>query len=105
MTTTVTTTVNLNYVLGQLVRLLIPEVYGGQQFNEQEAYVISIPNPNQVTLLLDSSKFNTFTANPSSNTTQPQIVAVGDANTGVTNTGRSGNGTFIPGSFIDISPA
>ena len=105
VTTTVTTTVNNNYVLGQLVRLLIPEVYGGQQFNEQEAYVISIPNPNQVVLLLDSSKFNIFTAHPSSGITPPQIIAVGDINTGVTNTGRSGNGTFIPGAFIDISPA
>ena len=104
ITTLVTTTVNHNYVIAQLVRLLIPEIYGGQQFSEQEAYVISIPNPNQVILLLDSTIFDTFTADPASGTTQPQIIAVGDVNTGVTNTGRTGNGTFIPGSFIDISP-
>lgn len=104
-TTLVSTTIDNNYVIGQLVRLLIPEIYGGQQLNEKEAYVISIPNPNQVILLLDSSQFDTFTGNLSSGTTPAQIAAVGDINSGVTNTGRSGNGTFIPGSFIDISPA
>ncbi len=105
MTTLVATIGNHNFVLGQLVRILMPSIYNAPQFNEQEAYVISIPQPNEVTLLLDSSKFNTFIANFFSETTQPQILAVGDANTGVTNTGRSGNGTFIPRSFIDISPA
>lgn len=104
MTTVVTTTANHNYVLGQLVRLLIPEVYGGQQFNEQEAYVIEIPTSNQVTLLLDSTQFNVFTANSSSGTTQPQIAAIGDVNTGQNNTVPSSTTTYIPGSFIDISP-
>lgn len=105
VTTLVATVGNHNYVVGQLVRLLVPEIYGAAQFNEQEAYVIDIPQPNEVTLLLDSTNFNILIPNFMSGTTQPQIVAVGDVNTGATNTGRSGNGTFIPGSFIDISPA
>lgn len=105
VTTLVSTIGNHNFVIGQLVRLLVSEVYKAYQFNEKEAYVISIPNPNEVVLLLDSSNFNTYVTNFFSGTTQPQIFAVGDVNTGVTNTGRSGNGTFIPGSFIDISPA
>jgi len=37
--------------------------------------------------------------------TKPQIVPVGDNNSGVINSnGRNHNGTFIPGSFINISP-
>lgn len=105
MTTLVTTTVNHNYVIGQLVRLLISEVYNALQFNEQEAYVISIPNPNQVTLLLDSAKYNTFVADPTSGTTQPQIVAVGEINTGVNNTGRTEMGhSFQDHSLTSVLP-
>ena len=104
-TTTVTTTVNHNYVVGQLVRLLISQLYGAFQLNEQSAYVISIPAANQVVLNLDSTKSNVFVANPSSGSTQPQIVAVGDVNTGQINAnGPSQVTTYIPGSFIDISP-
>jgi len=34
-----------------------------------------------------------------------QILAIGDVNQGAINSlGRRNNGTFIPGSFIDISP-
>ncbi len=103
--TTVTTTINHNYVIGQIVRLVISQLYGSFQLNEQEAYVLSIPAADQVILALDSSNANPFVANLSSGTTQPQIVAVGDVNSGTINsTGRLNNGIYIPGSFIDISP-
>ena len=105
-TTLVTTTVNHDYVVGQLTRLLIPQIYGSFQLNEQESIVIAIPAANQVLLNLYSSHADLFVSNPTSNTTQPQIVAVGDVNSGPINAqGRVNNGTFIPGSFIDISPA
>jgi hypothetical protein len=104
-TTLLTTTVNHNYIVGQLVRLLISQLYGCRQANEQTAFVNSVPNPNQVVLALDSSSFDPFVANPTSGSTQPQIVAVGDLNTGPINSqGRLNNGTFIPGSFINTSP-
>jgi hypothetical protein len=104
-TTVVTTTVNHNYVIGQLVRLLISQLYGARQFNEQVAYVIAIPSSTEITLQLDSSFYDVFIPNPTSGT-QPQVVAVGDINTGQINpNGRMVNGTFIPGSFIDVSPA
>lgn len=103
-TTTITTSVNHNYVIGQLVRLLIPERYGSRQLNEQQAYVISIPSANQVTLDLYSVGVTAFVASPMFGPTRPQIVAVGDINTGQINLGRSGNLTYIPGSFINISP-
>jgi hypothetical protein len=102
-TTIITTTVNLDYSIGQLCRLIIPPLFGCRQLNEQEGYVISLPSTNQVELDIDSSQnvdlFITSTA-----TTQPQILAVGDVNTGTLNSNGSITQTFIPGSFIDISP-
>jgi hypothetical protein len=102
--TTVTTVLNNDYVIGQLVRLIIPKSFGCRQLNEKSAYVISIPFPNQVILNLDSSQ-NVDPFISSSAITQAQILAIGDINTGVTNSfGRSNTGTYIPGSFINISP-
>jgi len=102
-TTIVTTTKNMNYVIGQLCRLIIPPNFGCRQLNEKEGFVISIPNPNQVELTIDSSQnVDLFTS--STTTTQPQILAVGDTNTGAINDHGRWTKTFIPGSFIDISP-
>lgn len=103
ITTTITTTANNNYYVGQLVRLLIPPTFGCRQLNGSSGYVLSIPAPNQVTLSIDSSQ-NVDAFVSSSATTQPQIMAIGDINQGADNTGRSGNQTFINGSFINISP-
>ena len=102
--TTITTTQNMNYVIGQLVRLIIPPTFGSRQLNEVEGYVLSIPAPNQVILNINSSQnVDAFILSPAK--TVAQILAVGDINTGQTNvSGRSNTGTFIPGSFINISP-
>ena len=103
--TTVTTTVDNNFAIGQLVRLLIPQPYGLSALNEQTGYVIGLPNPNQCILNISSLNLGTFTANPSLPFTQPQIIPIGDVNTGQINAqGRVNNGTFVPGSFINISP-
>lgn len=103
-TTTVTTSVDHNYVVGQLVRLLIPQPNGSFQLNELTAYVISIPTTNEVILDLDSTYASPFVASSPSDQFVPLIVAAGDINTGAINTGRSNNQTFIDGSFINISP-
>lgn len=179
-TTTITTSVNHNYVIGQLVRLLIPQAYGSFQLNEVKAYVISIPTTTQVVLDFDSRNTNPFITTPYTatitnatqanpcvltannffsvggfltitgvtgmtelngknrqiqnispttitlnldstgftayisggiatlqvpQTAQPQILAIGDINSGAINaSGRTANGTFPPGSFINISP-
>lgn len=103
-TTLVTTIVNHDYVVGQEVRFLISQLYAERQLNEKTGLVISIPNPNQVIVDIDSSLFDIFVPNTSSDTTQPQIVSVGDVNSGQINLGRLGNKTYIPGSFINISP-
>lgn len=101
--TIVTTSINHNYVIGQLVRLLIPNGYGSRALNEQTGYVVSIPAPNQVTLNLSSYNVSAFiNANLP---TAAQIVAVGDVNMGyISKTGRIVASTNIPGSFINISP-
>lgn len=109
-TTTVTTTQDMDYVIGQLVRLIIPPTFGTRQLNEQQGYVIAIPADNQVTLDINSQGFDSFVN--SSATTKAQILAIGDINSGYqSSTGRSiptvnGNTQIsIPGSFINISPA
>lgn len=102
-TTTVTTVLNNDYVIGMECRLIIPPTNGCRQLNNQTGFVISIPAPNQVILNIDSS-INVDPFVSSSSPTQPQILAIGDVNTGQINMGRSNNKTFIPGSFINISP-
>lgn len=108
--TIVTATENLNYVIGQLVRLIIPPSFGCRQLNGAQGYVLSIPSANQVLLSIDSSK-NVDQFKSSSATTQPQILAIGDVNTGyASTTGPSipdingNNQITIQGAFINISP-
>lgn len=104
-TTTVTTTVDHDYVVSQLVRLIIPNGYGTTQLNEQTGYVISIPAANQVVLNINSQFFDPFNPSFSLSLTLPQIIAIGDIQNGTSNAqGRVNNSTFIPGSFINISP-
>lgn len=107
--TVVTTSVDHDYVIAQEVRLLIPNKYGSRGLNEKKAYVVSIPAADQVTLDIDSNGVDAFIPNPTFITfeskTLPQIVAIGDINFGAINaSGRINQGTFIPGSFINISP-
>ena len=102
-TTTVTTTEDHDYVIGQECRLIIPPLNGCRQLNEKRGIVLSIPSSTQVVLDINSAQnVDAFTS--SSANTQPQILAIGDVNTGATNTGRTNNITYIPGSFINVSP-
>ncbi len=104
-TTTVTTSTAQNYVIGQLIRLLIPTTFGSYQLNERQGYVISIPSTTQVVVTIDSTMADAFIAGPTTGPSVAQILAIGDINTGATNaSGRSSTGTYIPGSFINISP-
>lgn len=102
--TTITTTANTNYVIGQLCRILVPNGFGSRQLNEETGYVMSIPAPNQVVLNINSQYVDPFYNNPNL-TTKAQILAIGDQNSGNINTsGTRTQPTFIPGSFINISP-
>jgi hypothetical protein len=102
ITTVITTTANMDYVISQQVRVLIPNGYGCTQISGKDGFVISIPSPNQVEVTINSTK-----ADPFVNTSLaqvPQILAIGNIENGQTNTGRTGNITYTPGSFINISP-
>lgn len=104
-TTTVTTSVDHNYVIGQVIRLIIPPTYGCIQLDEQTGLVVSIPASNQVVVNIDSANANAFVPNPVYGPTLPQIVAIGDQNSGQINSNANvKQNTYIPGSFINISP-
>ena len=106
ITTMITTSVNNNYVVGQEIRLLIPPYSGARGLNGETGFVIAIPSPNQVTLDIDSIGVDPFIFINLSNKfrTPAQIIAIGDENSGAINLSRSNQTTFIPGSFINISP-
>jgi hypothetical protein len=102
-TTFVTTSVDLNYDIGQECRLIIPQGYGCRQLNEKTGIVLSIPDTNQVELSIESIGFDPFIA--ANLRQQPAILAIGDINTGATNIyGRYHLHTTIPGAFKNISP-
>lgn len=109
LTTIVTTIVNNNYVIGQEIRLLIPNKNGSRGLNEQTGFVISKPQANQVEVNINSINIDPFIASPTflpnESRTPPQIVAIGDINTGPINAnGNERTNTVLPGSFINISP-
>ena len=106
-TTIVTTEFDHDYVIGQLVRMVIPYGFGARNLSEQTAYVIDIPNLDQVTLNIYSLGIDPFMSN-SLFRTKPTINAVGDINNGyISHTGPRLPGRInpgIPGSFKNISP-
>ena len=100
--TTITTTENHNYVIGQICRLIIPNGYGCVGLNEILGNVIFIPSSTEVILDINSQGQNQFFN--AMQKTQPQIVAVGDQNSGQINAFPSQtNALNIPGSFINKS--
>ncbi len=105
--TTVTTTTLHNYTRGQSVRFLIPQYYGAQQLNNKQGYVSAVPSDTQVVVTINSMGFTPFgfVGSPAPNKKNaPQIIALGDVNNGFINAaGRVQNGTYVPGSFIDVS--
>jgi hypothetical protein len=106
LTTIVTTTLAHNYVIGQECRLIIPASFGCFQLNEKLGYVLSIPSSTQLELSINSLRnVDPYIASSVTYPSVAQILAVGDVNNGSTNSqGRINQSTFIPGSFIDISP-
>lgn len=102
--TLVTTERNVDYVVGQQVRFLIPPVAKMRQLNNQSAFVVAIPNPNQILVNINSVKFDAFEAQMSYQYNTPQVIPIGDANIGLLNPlGRVANTLTIPGSFQNIS--
>lgn len=108
ITTTITTQDPNQFVVGQLVRLLIPSYWGSVQLNEVQGYVTQVLSDTQFVIDINSSDASAFGLSSSHPAVyqNPQVIPVGDVNTGPINSqGRSNQITNIPGSFIDISPA
>jgi hypothetical protein len=101
-TTIVTTALNNDFDVGQLCRILIPFGYGSRELHTLTGYMISQPAPNQVELNIDSTQFTPFSVGPG--TELPQLIPIGDINTGAINTNPKNMQTFINGSFINVSP-
>lgn len=103
-TLTIPAITDLSYVVGQLVRIIIPETFGCRQLNGQTGYVLTVTQPNQISVGINSSLgVDPYVA--SSATTPAQVLAIGDINSGAINaSGPFATGTYIPGSFIDVSP-
>lgn len=103
-TTTVTTSLAHNYVIEQQCRLVIPPSFGCRQLNGVTGYVVSIPATNQVVLNLNTTGGDPFVL-ATSNIQVAQIAAVGDISSGPINPyGNLNTLSYIPGSFINISP-
>jgi hypothetical protein len=95
-TTTVTTTDNHNYVVGQEIAFRIPSVWGTTQLNSLPnnsipgspiyGYVTSITSNTIFVCSINSTGFTAFNSNPTVaqviGLTPPQVVAVGDVNSG-----------------------
>jgi hypothetical protein len=98
-----------NYVIGQEIRINMPKAYGARQLNGQTGFVLSLPTTNSVEVSINSVVTDAFISSPTfkfgQSATPPQIVAIGDISFGQINSSASiGLGTFIPGSFQNISP-
>lgn len=95
-TTTVDTTTAHNFVVGQEVAFRVPTIWGTQQLNSLPniitpgspiyGYVIEVIDYNTVVVDIDSTAFTAFDSNQPflsfPGLSFPQIVAVGDVNTG-----------------------
>lgn len=97
-TTTVTTTEYHNFVVGQEVAFRVPTVWGTYQLNSLPnvlipgspvyGYVVSVTDNWTFVVNIDSTAFTAYTANQTvasvPGLSWPQVVAVGDVNTGGT---------------------
>lgn len=95
-TTTIDTTNAHNFVVGQQVAFRVPSQWGMTQLNSLPntttpgspiyAYVIAVTDYNTVVVNVDSSAYTAFNSNQTvasvPGLSYPQIVAVGDVNTG-----------------------
>jgi hypothetical protein len=114
-TTTIDTTDAHNFRVGQEVAFRIPTAWGTTQLNSLPntlspgspvyGYVISVTDYNTVVVNIDSSAYTAFNSNQTvasvPGLSYPQIVAVGDVNTGGTLI-SSGSALYPPPQFTPI---
>jgi hypothetical protein len=114
-TTTIDTTHAHNFVVGQQVAFRIPSQWGTVELNSLPnvntpgspiyAYVIAVTDYNTVVVNFDSTAYTAFTSNPTvasvPGLSYPQIVAVGDVNTGGVQV-SAGSALYPPPYFVPI---
>jgi hypothetical protein len=89
--------------------VVISGILGMTQLNGNQFQILSC-TPKTINLNVDSTFFTSYVSGGvanlvTNNTTVAQIIATGDVNSGQTNSdGRTQNITYVPGSFINISP-
>lgn len=94
-TTTIGTTMYHNFETGQEIAFRIPALFGTTQLNSLPntvipgspiyGYVVSVTDNYTFVVNINSSAFTAFNTNPATtptNQTMPQVLAVGDVNTG-----------------------
>ncbi len=98
---------NFNFIFNQYIG--IQDVSGMLELNNR-IFRILASDATTITIDVDASGYAAYISGGEALllnqiTTRPQILAIGDINSGVVNTsGRTNNITYIPGSFINISP-
>ncbi len=114
-TTTIDTTDAHNFVVGQQVAFRVPTQWGMTQLNSLPnvttpgspiyAYVIAVTDYNTVVVNVDSSAYTAFNSNQTvasvPGLSYPQIVAVGDVNTGGVQV-SAGSALYPPPYFVPI---
>jgi len=114
-TTTIHTTDAHNFVVGQQVAFRIPSAWGTVELNSLPniltpgspiyAYVIAVTDYNTVIVNFDSSAYTAFNSNQAVSIvpglSYPQIVAVGDVNTGGVQV-SAGSSLYPPPYFVPI---
>lgn len=114
-TTTIDTTDAHNFVVGQEVAFRIPQQWGTVELNSlpnlltpgapMYGYVIAVTDYNTVVVNIDSSSYTAFNSNQTvanvPGLSYPQIVAVGDVNTGGVSI-SSGSALYPPPQYMPI---
>lgn len=116
-TTTITTSVNHAFVVGQEVLIQIPtvsptawgtfqldtETFNQQNVIPQQAYVLSVPTSNSIEVNVNSSGFGAFEyptpAEANLGMTFPAVYAIGSQNFGLSGPGPFSPPITIPGAF------
>lgn len=106
LTTQVTTSVDHGFVVGNQVQFYIPNIWEEYQLNGLKGYVLSTTS-NTITVNINSSNFNTFVTPvvPAKVVIDyPQVIPIGDGNTGYKTQNVSDPVLQIPGTFRNTYP-
>lgn len=83
-----------DYVINQEVQFFIPPQWGMRQLNQLKGYILTIPNPDEFTVNIDTSQFDAFVI-----PTPAAFVVIDDAvvvGIGDANYGQSSPGGVVP---------